>query len=334
MNDFNAQGKSRKMHILGMIGLFFVLGLLVSAALRDAHAAGKKKASENPTQGCPSQGVVAKPIRPVVVMDINTKEFPLQPGKVANLTLALTDMLKTEITKTGVLSYVIPAPHSAGGPTQNPCDWYHEIIAKVTALELDLYNGQVWIGYTGDVTHSGLAGAMGSVEVHVGKFVMDFSIVECIRGQCASIVAAKADQSLLGTETKITLDFGMIQAGPSLATQPSFEKAARKIMAHALQQMTNDAKFNSLNWVARVQEVNAANGAVVINAGTRSNLGQNQNFIIYSLQEGVGSCPDFHKVAYIHTTQVDPVTSDAQIDQTFGDQRPQSGDLVMIRMQR
>jgi hypothetical protein len=316
------------MNKTAFVGLFgaSVLGTLLLSA--PVHAFGK---SQN-TSSSPPVDTTPSPARAVVLDPVTTQPFVLPNGSSVDLTSELGTMLLTAVSGTSnLVPTQIPALGAAGS---QPCDSHIELRAAVTTIEMNADQFGITIGYspTGSSLGSGITGGNGSLNVSVSEIGMDFSLWECSNGQCQSIAAASADQSMSQSNLSFTIDFGAITTAAQLVYNTPLGDTLRAILASGVSQIAASPRIADLPWSATVKEVNAQAGTFVFDQGADSRLGVNQTFVVYAGIPGQGACAVYQAVAYAHTTEVDPVSSVASITQSLDSSRSvEVGDVVMIQ---
>src|SRR4051794_24249805 len=107
------------------------IGIGLSFAL-NAFGAGKKAAS--PANACPAQPAAGSLLRPVTLLPVQSKDFPLPNGATVNLSTEIGAILRTSATQTGLFAPLVGGSHE----TPDPCVPRLQILANVTAIELDL----------------------------------------------------------------------------------------------------------------------------------------------------------------------------------------------------
>ena len=311
--------------------------VLVSIALsafgmvseQGALAAGKKKPASQPNSCTVPPPVVAMPLRVVFVTDVKSKEFPLPNGSRVDLSRELTVMLGTGASESGAL-----APVEPGSPVpSDPCSPYIEIHGDVTALEMNLYEYGLTIGYTPAGAHNVLTEIKGTANIKVGKLAMDFSLRKCLGGLCTALPSSHVDQSMIDANETISMDFGTITTAFDLAQHPSFNKILRKLIGKGIGNMIQSPRMSELPWTAIVREYDPSSGTLIFDAGQQSHILVNQKFAINAFIPAAGVCSVYKAVAYVHAVRVDPVSTFAMIDQQVDSRGVQAGDVVMITNQ-
>jgi hypothetical protein len=300
------------------------------AVARPAWAMGKKSPT-SPTAGtCTPSGdsgfTTPSPARKVVLGQVSTLPFTLPNASKTqiDLTADLQTLLNTAVA--GTQSYFPSDPPSA----TDPCGSYLAISAAVSTLELNATQFGVTFGYSpsGATSTSGVS-VSGSVTVNIGTIAMDFSIRQCNSSGCTTIGAVSTSAATAGVNTSFTVDFDSITATPSLVWNTDLGNILRGIMSDGAKKLVAAANPSLLSWSATVRAVSGS--SLVFDAGTQALLGPNQTFAVYAVTPVTGACNVFEAVANVHTTQVEPISSTAAIDQQLDTRGVQVGDLVVIR---
>jgi hypothetical protein len=160
---------------------------------------------------------------------------------------------------------------------------------------------------------------------------MDFAIWECSGGTCSADVATSATHITAGVNVNLTIDFGAITTGPSLVFNTPLGTALSQIMNQGMNNLSASPKLPDLPWFATVTALLTGPNAL-IDMGSNNRLGTNQTFTVYStVPDTSSSCPAYKPMAYVHTTEVDSVSSYIQTDTTLDPAGVQVGDRVMVR---
>lgn len=309
--------------LFGAGGLSALLGtLLVSTPV---HAFSKSKASAPavPTDTTPN------PTRAVTLDTVSTQPFTLPNGSSVDLTQEMGTMLLTAVTGT---SSLVPTQGSSSSSASG-CDSSIELRVAVTSLEMNVSQFGLTIGYspTGTSLGGGITGGNGNLNVSVSEIGMDFSLWECTNGQCQSLAAASADQSMIQSALNFTINFGAITTAAELVNNTPLGDTLRALLVSGVSQIAASPRIAELPWSASVKEVNASAGTFIFDQGADSRLGVNQTFVVYAGISGQGACAVYQAVAYADTTEVDPISSVAAITRSLDSSRSvEVGDVVMI----
>ena len=306
-----------------------LLPLILALSQASAFAMGKTPVPV-PTGGCtpPTGYTTPNPVRRVVLKPVGTKNFQMPNGATIDMSADLGLMLNTSVTNSNVFS---PTDGGANGTGDDICGNHIEIRAGVSTFVLNAFELGISFGYTPSGNSSVLTGVTGKANVRVGNVAMDFSVWECTAGICSAVSAVTASASTAGVEIQVELDFGTIKTGPDLIYNTPIGNALRKIMDDGMKKMATSARLSELSWSARVRESIPAAGTLIFDAGLNAHLQPNQSFAVYAVTPATGVCSVFKSIAYIHTTQIDPISSSALVDQVLDARAIQDGDVIMIR---
>ena len=297
---------------------------LLSLCPLPSDAAGKKP-SEPPQCPAPPPYSTAQPVRPVVLRKVGTQVFTLPNGSPADLQADLQSMLNTVVTQTPVFAVTDPV-------LVYPCDAYLELRAAVTHFQLDLAELGLSIGFNPGGALGPITGISGKVGVKIGTVAMDFSLWQCARGRCTSVMASTANQTTASGNLALEIDFSVVHTGPSLLFQTSLGDLMRKIMIKGVSDLATSARLNELPWQAEVKQYIPSAGLFIFNAGLQSRIRVNQMFEVYAADSSAsGVCEVYKTVAYGHTSSVDAVSSLAIVDQILDSRGILPGDVVMVR---
>lgn len=294
------------------------------AGMPDAWAMAKAPAANGGSCSANSGMTTPNPARKVVLGTVGTIPFTLPNGSKVDLTADLATLFNTAVTGTQVYF-----PTDAATAT-DPCGTHLEVSAAVSTLELNAVQIGVTFGYTPSGTSSVVTGATGSVNVNIGTIAMDFSVRQCTNGGCTTIGAVSSDAVTAGVSTSFTIDLGTVTTGPSLVYNTDLGKIITGIMNDGAKKLVAAANPSLLSWSATVREVTAGS-SIIFDAGTQALLLPNQTFAVYAVTPATGVCSVYQAMANVHTTQVEPLSSTAQIDTTLDPRGVQVGDLVVIR---
>ncbi len=281
-----------------------------------------------PKETCPAPGTsVPVPVRAVLPKTVATKAFRLPNGAMVNLNADLDSMLSTAISESG--AYVARDPGFVGS-----CGRYLEIRPAVTTLEMEATSVRVRFGYSPGGEIVPITSINGEVGVKIGTVAMDFSIWECTPGQpCRSVVAATSNQSVLGTDVNFTVNFGTVTTGVQLIHNSALGEKLRRVMGDAMRKLATHARINQLYWDTKVLHFDGSTGVITLGAGRDQGLKTAQTFEVYAPMESGMACNLSKVVAYLHTTDVNSVSSQAVVDAIFDSNRGiLPGDVVMIRV--
>ena len=312
-------------YVLAALTAFSVV---MFTALPSAHAAARKKpGTTTPTAQATgtSPFQVPVPIRPAKIAAVGTLPFTLPNGSRVDLTTDLAAMINTSTTNTNVL-----APTTGSQPDQ--CNSWVELRTAVSTLDLNVAQIGLKFGYSmaqGETTV--VTGANGNVKVNIGLIAMDFAVYQCTNQGCTSVAATTANHTTTGTEVSLEIDFGQITTGPSLVNNTPLGNIIRKIMDKGMSQLAASPAVNRLGWRSKVREFDPNSGALVFDQGAQSRIALDQGFEVYAVTPSTGICDVYKAVAYAHTTQVNTISSTAQVDQMLDSRGIKEGDIVMIR---
>lgn len=301
-----------------------ILSVLLCFNTYDGSAAGKKP--NDPSQFCPSQpkDSIAIPIRPVLLRNIGTKVFVLPNGMPADFQTDLQTMLNTVLTNS--------APFAASDPMSSlPCDTYLELRSAVTHFQLDVAELGISVGFSPSGSLGPISGITGKVGVKIGTIAMDFSLWQCTRGRCTSVIASSANQSTASGNLALEIDFGVIKTGPSLLFNTPVGEIMRKIMNKGISDLAASPRVHELPWRAQVKEYIPSAGIFIFDAGSQARLKVNQAFEVYAADSSAEAvCNVYKTVAYAHTSSVGAVSSVAIVDQLLDPRGILPGDVVMV----
>jgi hypothetical protein len=300
---------------------------LTAAATPAAFAMGKKKPS--PGNSCNADdGTLStpNPLRKTEMRPVTTKAFALPNGKTVDLSADLDLMLATATVGTNVFSPTDPSDGAA-----DPCATHLEIRAGVSSLVLNAFELGISFGYSPTGDTGTVTGVTGKTNVRVGKIAMDFHVYECTRGSCSSVAASTASAATAGVELTFEIDFSSVTVGPDLVYNTPLGKILRGIMDDGMKKLAKSNDMSKVSWKARVREFIPASGTLIFDAGHQSGILPNQTFMVYAATPATSACEVFKPMAHIHTTQIEPVSSSAVVDQMLDSRGIQDGDIVMIR---
>lgn len=304
---------------LGILTVGIVMGPFSSVAGGSKRPADPKNPKE-PSYSTPS------PVRKAVLRPVGTQAFQLPNGARVDLAADLNAMLNTATTATETLS-----PTEYMGPPEL-CDTRIELRAAVSSLELNIAELGITVGYNPSGDLGGIVtGLNGSATVKLGTVAMDFSLWECVGLQCSSVAATTVTQMTSGVNLSFTVDFGVIETGPNFLYNTPLGGALRKIMMDGVKKLSQSTRLHELSWRATVREYHPELGILLFDRGDQDRLQTNQSFIVYAQSESNSFCDIYKPIAYIHTTQVDTISSYAMVDRTLDSRGVRVGDPVLIR---
>jgi hypothetical protein len=310
--NFRAFGFWKKFFLLT---LGFVLGLAISGGVAFGMAKPAPGGTCSPTPGTPN------PIRKVQLRHVTAKNFHLPNGASVDLNSDLDSILVTSATSTANFQPTTATP-------SDPCDSRLEVSAAVTTLELDAWEFGASFGFT----PSGELGTVSNIKANAKvKIGMDFAIWECRGKDCSASVASNASHITAGVQVDLEIDFGTVTTGPALVYNTPLGPALRKIMDQGMSLLSGSPKLSDLPWFASVRDILSGPGNVLLDVGSHDRIGTNQTFAVYSSIPVSGACPAFKPMAYVHTTQIDSVSSYAQADSVLDPRGIKIGDRVMVR---
>ncbi len=311
---------------IGFKGLA-VYGLSVGILL---HAPSVHAAGSNTCTPSASGLSTPKPLREVVLRPVSTLPFQLPNGTRVDLSTDLNTMLGTAVTQTGIF-----APTDGFSLSSDPCAQRVEIRAAVTAMQFDTMSANVRVsfGYSpAGETRLNLTQLSASAGVRVGTIAMDFSVWRCVGSRCTQIAAQSANQATVGTNLSFQVDFNLIKTASDLTWNTALGSLLAKIMNKGLTALASSTRVDLLPWSASVLTYRPESGLIYLDAGSFSLLAPNQALEIDTLERSSGQCEVYKSVAYAHTTQVDLMSSEAQVDQIFDARGVRAGDVIMVRV--
>jgi len=297
-------------------------GLLLSLTL-NAYGMGKGSNTSGNNSCSPT---ALGPIRPVIIKPTSSRPFPLPNGSTIDMTPHLDAIATTAVMQTGVFARI-----DEPSETTDPCASHLEIRSAISTLEMNLYELGIKVGYTPDNVY-GISEVNGEAKVKIGALSLDVSVWKCSASGCISLLATAVNQTAAEGDLSFTVDFGLITTGAEFVTHSSFNNLLRKMMNTAASRLASSADFNKLPWFATVREAKAGQSSFTLDAGSSSNIQLKQNLVVYQVTPTTGVCKVYKALAYAHTTQVDPVSAIATIDEIrSADANIQPGDIVMVK---
>jgi len=308
--------------------IMLTMSVMVGSLSLQSFAMGKKTAAPSAaaTCGAPAGGI-ANPIRNVVVAPVKSQKFPLPNGLMVDLTPSLHDIMIAAVNGTGVFHPILDAQSAP-----DSCNTYLRVSSYVTAIEMDLYDFKLTVGYTPDGVY-GLSpnNITGNVNVRIGRLEMVFAVEKCASGLCQTILTSKVGKNSVDSDYHLVANFNGISGGADLVQHPSFNKILSQLMDAGMKLIAQSPNLNKLPWAATVRKFNAAAGTLIFDAGYNSNIANNQAFVIYAVEPATGACDLYEAVAYVHTTRIDPISSLAVVDQSLDPRGIKEGDVVMVK---
>lgn len=271
---------------------------------------------------------IPNPYRAVVLTEVDTKTFPTPGGGTANFSANFQSILNTATSNSNGF---IPSENWT-----SPCNTSLEIRSAVSSFQLNVIEAGISFGYTpiGGIG-AGIPGLKGKFKVTVGDMSFDASVWQCVEKSCLSIAAATVNIDTIGTDLSFEVDFSGVDVGLSLATNPALGRITRELMTNAISLLAKNPRIVQLPWQASVKASNLEQ--LIFDAGTVFNIGMNQTFVIYeptnnpARSNANGVCDVFKAVAWVHTTQVDTMSSIAKIDRLMNGGVIRPGYVVMVR---
>ena len=250
----------------------------------------------------------------------------LPNGVRADLNIDMQTILNTSVTSSSVFSPTDPG-------SKAPCNTHLELRSAVTTFQMDVMESGVSFGFDPTGSLNTVTSITGEAKVRVGLIAMDFSIWQCKDTGCSSIAAATSNHTIVGGDIIFNVDFGKIKTGAEFIVNPVLSSAIRSIMTDAMKTILSSPRIPDLSWSAQVRSYNPATGVLVFDEGDQSHLAPNQTFVIYAPTDrsAEGVCNLFQVIAYIHTSEVNPVSSQALVDQILDPRGIQIGDVIMVR---
>ncbi len=273
-----------------------------------------------------AQVTVARPARRVFVKPMGTIPFQLPNGVPVNLGADLDALLRTAVTSTPSFS-----PTDGPDAELDPCGNYIEIRSNLSTFELNLTQFGVSVGYSPGGTLGDIAKLTGAVDVSIGTIAMDFSVWECVNGQCSSVAATMSDHLTAKVGLKFQIDLKAIKISPDFVFNTPIASIIRQIMDDGLSKLAKTERLNELTWRATVKQYVPEIGMVVFDAGTQSRIKPNQGFVVYAVTPDSGVCDLFRAIAYVKTTRVDAVSSVGMLTESLDHRQIEIGDQVMVR---
>jgi len=293
-------------------------------------SAGKKP---TPPPVCGDPSTVALPVRKVVLTQVGTNGFQLPNGAMMDLRGALDAMMTTAVTETPNLAVTSQAPGIGV-----PCESYIRVDSKLSTISLEALKFGITFGYSPSGADNPVTDLTGTADVRLGTMAMDFHIYQCANSaegipQCQSVAATMATHAVFGGDLKFEIDFGVVKTGPALVYNTPLEGIFRAVINNGIKKLAAHPRIQELDWNATVTSV--VPGAIfTFDAGSRSRIGPNQRFYIYSETPATSGCQVREVVGEAHTTRVDLLTSTAVVDKMFVTGRDvRVGDQVWVNAQ-
>jgi len=313
--------------------LIVLFSILIIALFQSspAYAFGKKKPNTNQVFYS-----TPKPVRLVTLDQIGTTPFHVPNGQHEPTSLNdnggidLVRLMHDATVDTGVFQIET----SGAG---KPCSKFLLLRSGISVLELNIAEIGLTIGYKGTVDSNqlALAGIEGSVNVKIGKLLMNFSVADCSDTNCQTIVTSEAGVTLSGTDAQFMFDFSLGQVGPRLVVEPRFQNAIKKAMENGMKKLALSTLFDRLPWFAKIVRDYDPQvpGLVWFDAGDSHNIALNQAFEVYSVTPSESLCSASIVIAHGHTAVVNNSSSVVQIDKAFFDPTAiKAGDIVKINI--
>ncbi|MCM0604627.1 MAG: hypothetical protein KA715_00900 [Xanthomonadaceae bacterium] len=309
-----------------LISILCIGTLILVAELGIAAGKAPSKSSVDRSEALngSQSGLVANPIRKVVVHSVGTKPFDLPNGSSMDLTADLDTMFVTSLTNNSRLAPSLGSPETS-------CDSHVEVRAAITTLELNIAELGIKVGYSPKGSISQSANVGGEVKVKGGTIAMDFSVWQCDQGHCYAVAASTVNHTVLGTELSFGINLGQIKIGPNLIYNTALGGMIRKMMDKGVAGLAASPRTSVLAWQATVVSVSHSDGSAIIDVGARELIEPNQDLVVYTPVSSGGSCRVYQSVAYIRTVQVDTVSSIAQVEQVLSPRAIEVGDVVMVK---
>ena len=314
--------------------LSYLLFSLVTVALVDlfnneSWAAGKKPGAIScPITSPPPPPLFSTPfpVRNLRLAQIGTKAFQLPNGVLADLSVDLQTILGTAVTSTPVFAPSDPL-------TEDPCNSHLELRSAVTTFQLDVVEAGVSFGFSPAGSLNTVSSITAGAHVKVGMIAMDFSLWQCEGGSCFAVAAATSSQLTTGGNLTFEADFSLMKTGAALAFHPVLGPVLRAIMEDGMNQLASSSRVSELPWRTLVRDYNPNSGVLTLSRGAQSRLLPNQTFEVYAPTDTTaqGVCDVYETVAYVHTSAVNAVSSEAVVDQILNPRGVQKGDVVMVR---
>jgi len=304
------------------------MAMIAASSPQNGFTMGKKSSTAQASSTCSAPSAsIATPIRNVVVAPVKSQRFPLPNGTMADLTPSLGDIMIAAVNGTGAFHPILD-PQAA----PDACNSYLRVSSYVTAIEMDLYDFKLSVGYSPD----GVFGLtpnqiQGEANVRIGRLDMVFAVEKCQAGLCSTILTSKVGKNSIDSDYHLRANFNTITGGADLVQHPSFNKILTQIMDAGMKLIAQSPDLNKLPWTAIVRESNSASGTLIFDAGHGSGIANNQAFVIYAAEQATGNCNLYKAVAYVHTTRVDPISSVAIVDQSLDQRGIKDGDVVMVK---
>ncbi|CAM6053612.1 unnamed protein product [Sphagnum tenellum] len=266
------------------------------------------------------------PVREIQLPLVGTKVFQLPNGTQADVGVDLQNILTGIVASSSAFSPADPSSSS-------PCNSHIELRSDVTTFQLDADELGITIGFSPSGSTSAITSAKGSANVTVGLISMDFSLWQCNGGNCYSIAAATSTQAAFTGSLSFQLDLATLTTSTSLTSNPVLGAVLRSIIIDGLQKLSASPRLDELAWTASVKAYDSVTGTLVLSAGGQSRLLPNQAFEIYAPTDAttLGVCDVFQTVAYVHTSEVNTVSSQAVVDKILDPRGILVGDVVMVR---
>ena len=314
--------------ISNIICLILVIISVANLKIPKLWAAGKKRSVPcGPQEPSLPQFSTPSPVRNVILPQIGTKVFQMPNGITVDLNADLQTILITSVSS-AAFSPTDPNPNIKG-----PCDVHLELRSAVTTFQLDVVEAGVSFGFNPAGVLKTPTNIAGEAKVKVGLIAMDFSLWQCKEGYCSAVTAATSNHLVVGSDIIFNINFGAIKAGAELIVNPVLSSVIRSIMNDAMKKLISSPLIPNLPWTSQVRDFDPATGTLIFDDGDQAGIRPNQTFIIYAPTDDTpkGVCNVFQPVAFIHTTAVFPVSSEAIIDKILDTRGVKVGDVVMIR---
>ncbi|MEO5970998.1 MAG: hypothetical protein ABIQ95_13800, partial [Bdellovibrionia bacterium] len=254
------------------------------------------------------------------------KAFQMPNGVQADLNMDMQTILNTSVTSSPIFS---PTDQTS----EELCNSHLELRSAVTTFQLDLVDAGVSFGFSPAGSMSTVSSINGAAKVRVGTIAMDFSLWQCDGGSCFAVAASTSTHAVVGGSVTFDLDFSSIKSSAGLVFNPALAATLRSIMVDGIKQLSASPRLPELAWTARVRDYNPSSGVLILSAGDQARLLPNQTFEVYAPTDtsAQGVCNVFQTVAYIHTSNVNSVSSEAVVDQVLDPRGVQKGDVIMVR---
>jgi hypothetical protein len=286
----------------------FALALVFAvSAIPGAAAAGSKKSTEGGPATCGGTLPYAfpDPLRGVYVSNVEGVQVFQTPNRVVTeLHAELREMAKALLSPPNTRF----APIEDQGVGVREGDTFVQLNLAVTNFTLESLELGISFGYNNNNPLPIPAGVQVSAtgKIRLGSIRMAFGLARCTRtatgSRCATEVSTESTQKVLGSQTTVDVQYGLIHTGVDLVTRTDLGEKLRKIMLDGIAKLAAHPGVKKLPWNVPITHVGAQAGSFWMNAGVESYLAPFQSFVIYESSLAAGMPEVFHPLACAHTT--------------------------------